>query len=342
GISRGPGQDIKVALDGECLLLNGRVVPVGKAGEEDAVVKVVSPAHARILQTGEDGRAGPGSMAEVRGENSALRSGAEQVLSIGYSVGQQGRVERVAGGELYGQFVVIRQIALVVEAHRAQAGFVKLVRHGVRGEGKAVHLERPVWLLIDVKVAFIPARGEVFGTHRWLVERMAGAAADQGQSDVRVVPGVDLVVGQAARSRVVAELAEVIVERAVLLHHHDNVLDSLQTRVGHHVHRGCGGGGVAARIRGGGGGGGIFRGRNRNAARGPGNRADSLIEAERGRALRCPAQRRRTSRRYVFRIRFQRNGQRGVYRCRSGRGGSTVGGRDRISSGGCRRNTHAS
>ena len=59
--------------------------------------------------------------------------------------------------------------------------------------------------------------------------------------------------------RIVAKRAEVAIERAVLLHHHDDVLDALQTAIGYNVHRGRSRGCVALRVHGSDGVSGILR-----------------------------------------------------------------------------------
>ena len=68
---------------------------------------------------------------------------------------------------------------------------------------------------------------------------MSGAAVEERQNDVGIITGVDLVVRDVMTLvALVTELAEVAIERTVLLQHHDDVLDALQTTVGYNIHRG--------------------------------------------------------------------------------------------------------
>src|SRR6266849_4616245 len=120
-VRRGAGQQSKQVLDGLGFRTDGRIAPIRKARKEDATGVIVLPAHTGILQAGEDGWAGPRCVSRVRGENATLGRGAEEVLPVRNSVGQQRGMERVTDGKLGGQFVVIRQIGLIVVSERTQS-----------------------------------------------------------------------------------------------------------------------------------------------------------------------------------------------------------------------------
>src|SRR5438309_11086596 len=113
------------------------------------------------------------------------------------------------------------------------------------------------------------------------MEKMSGASAKEWQNDIGIVTGVDLVIRDMVDiGRIVAELAEVAIERTILLQHHDDVLDPLQPAVRDNIYRGRSRGCVALRVRGGDGVNGILRRRNRDASAGAGNRRNSLINAD--------------------------------------------------------------
>src|SRR5689334_951074 len=72
GIRRGAAEDIKIILDWSGLLANRKIVPIGKAGQENSVLIIVGPAHSGILQAGEDSRTGPLWSAGWSWEDAAL------------------------------------------------------------------------------------------------------------------------------------------------------------------------------------------------------------------------------------------------------------------------------
>src|SRR5260221_12216745 len=53
-IRSGASQNIEVALDRASLLLNGRIIPIGKAGKDYAILVIVKPSHTGILKAGKD------------------------------------------------------------------------------------------------------------------------------------------------------------------------------------------------------------------------------------------------------------------------------------------------
>ena len=137
----------------------------------------------------------------------------EQIQSVGERLGECGGEVAVTRRECVVQAIVKGEVGLVVVAHRPAAGRVGPV--GVR-RGEAVH-RTPV----DLGVRPVPAVVEVgnFAVRR-LVERRDRRI--HGIRGVRV-PGqrLGLVGGLALR----AELREVGVGRAVLLHHDDDVIE---------------------------------------------------------------------------------------------------------------------
>src|SRR5579864_6938909 len=159
------------------------------------------------------------------------------------------------------------------------------------GQGKAIHLERAVGLLVDIKMALIPRWREVIRPDCWLVEQVSGAAAEERKNDVGIVTGVDLIIRNVIDvGRIVTKRAEVAIERAILLQHHDDVLDSLQATVGNNIYRGRSRGCVALRGRGCDGVSGVRRRRNSDAAAWAADRWNALIDANRSCARGCPRQ----------------------------------------------------
>ena len=83
------------------------------------------------------------------------------------------------------------------------------------------------------------------------MEEVAGSTAKERENNIGIVTGVDLVRDAQAAGCVFAQLAEVVIEAAVLLHHHDDVFQGLKIAASAGDADGCGcGGGVAGRIRG--------------------------------------------------------------------------------------------
>ena len=108
-------------------------------------------------------------------------------------------------------------------------------RDRTAGQREAVHLERSIRLLVNIKMALIPGRRQIVRANSRLMEEMPSAAIEERQNDVWIISGVDLVAGMNFGG-VVAKSAEVAIERAVLLQHYDDVLDSLQTAVGYNIY----------------------------------------------------------------------------------------------------------
>src|SRR5579859_216349 len=147
------------------------------------------------------------------------------------------------------------------------------------GQCKAIHLEGSIRLLVNIKMALIPRGREVIRADCWLVEQVSGAAAEERKNDGGIVTGVDLIARKFCRS-VGAKRAEVAIERAILLQHYNDVLDSLQATVGDNIYRGRSRGCVALRVRGCDSVSGILRRRNSDASAGAGNRRNALINAD--------------------------------------------------------------
>src|SRR5690242_10781868 len=176
-------------------------------------------------------------MPKIIREYPALRRGTEHVLAVRHCVGQQRGMERIAGGKLESQFVVIRQIGVVVVAKRAKSRGIELVGHRIAGQREAVHLERTIFLLINIKMTLIPARSEILSSYSLRMEQMAGSAANQREQKRVVVSSIDLVVGDTMAGRIGAKLAEVAVKAAIFLPHKNDVLDRLQSGAGADSHR---------------------------------------------------------------------------------------------------------
>src|SRR5437763_12173264 len=128
-------------------------------------------------------------------------------------------MERIAGGKLGSQFVIVRQVRFVVLSQSAQAARVKFLRDGVSGDGKAVHFKGAVGLLVDIKMAFIPRRTQVFCTHGGLVEQVPGSATGKRQKNVGIVTGVDLIRTKfrMLTGNIGPEMGKVAIEGAVFL-----------------------------------------------------------------------------------------------------------------------------
>src|SRR5438270_7667474 len=108
-------------------------------------------------------------------------------------------MERIAGGELSGQFVVVRQVSTIVLAQGAKAlgigGWDRMA-----GQSEAIHFESAVRLLVNIKVALIPGWREVVRPHSWLMEEMPRSAIKKRKDDGGIVTGVDLVAREFCRS----------------------------------------------------------------------------------------------------------------------------------------------
>ena len=117
--------------------------------------------------------------------------------------------------ERAGERVVVRQVGLVVVADRARAGRI------VRGSSSRVLRREPVErAAVDLAVDLVPALGRVVEAVRGLME-----ARDRAR---RACVGSGFVASGAAPSTVWpghGQRREVVIERAVLLHHQHDVID---------------------------------------------------------------------------------------------------------------------
>src|ERR1700687_5685271 len=137
-------------------------------------------------------------------------------------------METVACGELRGEFLIVRNVRLVVIPHRARAFRIRgyedralLLHHPV------VQLEFAAVLPINVKVALIPGRTHHVGFDRTLMEGRYGLSTVRLQlkRDIKTV----YIAWPAFQFTIASKLSKIVIERAVLLDKEDHVLDVLQS-----------------------------------------------------------------------------------------------------------------
>ena len=174
-------------------------------------------------------------------------------MRLGTVLAGIGEYQRVAGGKLRRQFVVERQVGLVVIAQRPRVRGIVLIARASRQRGvqEAVHqvlrarrqVQPVVAHQVHVVVGLIPRRRQVLDALGALVirpKRLPRGILDGviGRQRVQVIHIAQLRSGNRRLmiDAVLRQLAEVVIEGAVLLHHEDDVVQ-VGNATGAHRHR---------------------------------------------------------------------------------------------------------